>query len=290
MSQVLFRTSMALITLIGFISFPASAKISVEQMAVIGDAGKSGRALDQLKASLLREQVFSIVMPGDNLYSGSYSSVWDSWKNKDFMFDIVAIGNHNGGYKAEMQYFGMPAEYYSIVKAGARFIVLNSDNKANVTQQIDWLKNELEKASEKLIFLVYHHPTYTVSQSHTWGEKKEFQVAMRNVFKIYGSKITALLLGHDHMSSFLTFGDIPAVVAGAGREVRNETAVSYNEGGVRVQARYLAPRNAHWALLEIDENSETASIHFVRVHDQHRSCTANFGNQAMRLELEDNCN
>lgn len=91
------------------------------------------------------------------------------------------------------------------------------------------------------------------------------------------------------MSSFLTFGDIPVVVAGAGREVRNESPVSYVEGGVQIQTRYLAPRNAHWALLEIDENAETASIHFVRVHDQHRSCTAIFGKQAARLELEDNC-
>ncbi len=80
MSQVFLRTSMALITLIGLIPFPVSAKILVEQMAIFGDAGRSGRQLDQLKTSLLREEVLSLVMPGDNLYSGSYSSVWDSWK------------------------------------------------------------------------------------------------------------------------------------------------------------------------------------------------------------------
>lgn len=255
-------------------------------MAVMGDAGRAGSALNKLKTSVAKEKITSIIMPGDNLYSGSYESVWDNWKKSGFKFDITAIGNHNSGYKKEMKYFGMPAEYYSVVKEGARFIVLNSDNPKNVTEQFNWLKKEFAAASESLIFLVYHHPTFTISRSHLWVEKRSFQLQMRKFLKLNHTRITALLLGHDHMSEFMDFGPVPVVIAGSGREVRNEGPVSYTESGFKIETRYLAPQMAHWGLLEILPGAKEAVIHFVRVSDQRRSCSARFRNSDMILEGE----
>ena len=65
-------------------------------------------------------------------------------------YDVVAIGNHNGGYKQEMQYFQMPAEQYSTVIDQARFIVLNSDNDSSGPAQAQWLDRE---PAMKLLFL-----------------------------------------------------------------------------------------------------------------------------------------
>ncbi len=107
-------------------------------LAIMGDAGEAGADLNALKRSVMREGISSIIMPGDNLYSGTYASVWNDWKKSGLNFDIVAIGNHNDGYENEIAYFNMPAEYYSVKKDGARFIVLNSDNEENVAEQFAW--------------------------------------------------------------------------------------------------------------------------------------------------------
>ena len=255
-------------------------------MAVMGDAGLAGKALKNLKNSVIKEKITSIIMPGDNLYFGTYESVWDDWKKSGLKFDVVAIGNHNSGYEKEVKYFKMPGQFYSVVKEGARFIVLNSDNTATVKQQFTWLKNELAAAKETLVFLVYHHPTFSISNSHRWTEKKSFQLQMRQFLKQNHNRITALLIGHDHMSEFMDFGPVPVVVAGSGREVRNEGPVSFNEDGFKVETRYLAPNVPHWGLLEIMPGAKEAVVHFVRVADQKRSCSARFRNSDMILEGE----
>lgn len=253
-------------------------------IAIMGDSGEAGSEMNALKESVLNEQALSILMPGDNLYKGTYASVWNGWKKSGFNFDIVAIGNHNGGYKNEIEYFNMPAEYYSVKKDGARFIVLNSDNERNVTEQMTWLKNELDQANENLIFITFHHPTFTITKSHTWTEKKIFQLQMRQVLKQYSSKISALILGHDHVSEFMYFGATPVIVAGSGREVRNEKPVSFTDDGFLVETQFMAPRTQHWALMEIETGATEARVTFIRVSDNKKICGAFFKRSEMQLD------
>jgi predicted phosphodiesterase len=278
-----WRSAMLVAILTGCL--PASAITG--KWAVVGDAGDATKVVDKLRESVKKEKAFTLVMPGDNLYRGSYAGVWDVWKKDGFAFESIAIGNHNGGYSKEIKYFGIPGEYYSVVKNGARFIVLNSNNTNNVDAQFKWLETEIAKSNESFVFLVYHHPTYTVSQSHKWSEKKQFQLKMRDFLKNHRDKITALLLGHDHMSEFALFGELPAVIAGSGREVRKERAVSYSENGLNIETKYLAPETQHWALLETDSSNGTATIHFIRVKDQTRVCTAIFKDG--KMTLRNNC-
>lgn len=260
---------------------------SISRMAVIGDAGKSGTSLEFLKRSIAKEEITSLIMPGDNLYSGTYESVWDSWKEAGFQFDVVALGNHHGGYWNEVNYFGMPGEYFSTVKSGARFIVLNSDNTMSVDQQFAWLEKEMVRVQENLVFLVFHHPTFTVSPKHNWQERREFQLKMRQFLKSHGSKITALLIGHDHISTFIEFGSIPVVLAGSGREARPADPVFYTEDGFQIRTRYLAPQSQHWAVLEVNEGTLDATVHFVRVSDQKKVCSAQLSQGKMQLQA--NC-
>ncbi len=255
-----------------------------ESMAIMGDAGEASAELNNLKTSVQKENITSIIMPGDNLYSGTYKNVWNNWLSSGLKFDVVAIGNHNSGYKNEVDFFNMPAEYYSVIKNGARFIVLNSDNTNNVDEQFTWFKNAMSSAKETLIFVVFHHPTFTISSSHTWQEKRNFQLQMRDFLKLNPGKITALILGHDHMSQFLKFGDTPVVIAGSGREVRNEKAVSFIEDGFKIETKFLAPRTQHWGLLQISSNAQEAIITFIRVADQKRACSARFIHSQMTLE------
>ena len=253
----------------------------------MGDAGLAGSSLDKLKASLTKEQVTSVLMPGDNLYSGTYSSVWDNWKSSGFKFDIVAIGNHNITYDQEVKYFNLPGEYYSVVKDGARFFVLNSDNAANVNDQFSWLEKEFAVANEKLKFLAFHHPTYTISHFHKWEEKRSFQLKMREFIKQNPKKISALIVGHDHISEFMQFGDLPVIVAGSGREVREDAGVAFTDDGIKIKTQFYAPDVQHWALLEIQPGAKEACVHLIRVADQKRVCSARIKKSKMILEA--NC-
>ncbi len=256
-------------------------------MAIVGDAGLAGSDLDLLRDSIALHRVQSLILTGDNLYFGSYSGVWDQWKRNGFRFDVMAIGNHHKGYENEIKYFGAPGEFYSVVKNGARFIVLNSDNQANLEAQFTWLNTELTEAHEALIFLVYHHPTYSSGSDDHWDQKAQFQTKMREIFELHKNKISAVLLGHAHISSVMSFGSIPAIIAGAGREVLKATPVSKIEDGVQVQTMYLAPRIQHWVKLEISENANEAWFHFVRVSDQTYACTAHLFDN--KIDLSPNC-
>lgn len=279
----MFRMSLSGIALF-LLLFTCDLATASSHFAIMGDAGQISFELDRLKSSIKKEKVQSIIMPGDNLYSGTYERTWNSWKTQGFQFDVVAIGNHNDGYKEEVKYFSMPGEYYSKVIAGARFIVLNSDNKNNVQEQFSWLENEIKNASEELIFIIYHHPTFTITKKHHWQEREAFQLQMRQVLKTYGTKISALFLGHDHISSFLNFGEVPAIIAGAGREVRDAKPVSYYEDGFEIETRYLAPKTQHWAKLEILDGAQEARVHLIRVSDQRRVCSAQLKRASMALD------
>lgn len=262
---------------------PISLWAQTFQMAVIGDAGKPGEKMEALKDSLLRAGQKTLIMPGDNLYKGSYESVWNSWKQAGFQFPIVAIGNHHDGYAQEVAYFGMPGEYYTKATQGVRFFVLNSDNESTVQEQFLWLENEFRRAQEKHIFLVYHHPTFTVTSDHHWQERQEFQRNMRAFLKKYGPRITALLLGHDHISTFVQFGPVLAMVAGSGRTLRSAEPVNYTEEGFSVKTLFLAPKIQHWGILHFESASDKMRAGFVRANDLKVVCTVELGLGRVRM-------
>lgn len=257
------------------------------RMAIIGDAGLTGSDLDNLRDSIASEKITSLILPGDNLYFGRYDWTWDQWKKLDFKFDVVAIGNHHGGYEKEIKYFNMPGEYFAVVKNKARFLVLNSDNQDNVDLQFSWVRNELLNASEKLIFLVFHHPSFNTGGGHDWRTKEIFQRQMHQIYKDFGRKISAIFVGHEHLSSFVTFGSLPVIVAGSGREVKKANPVSYEEEGFKIQTLFLAPRQQHWASLDISAKGDEAWVHFIRVSDQNRTCSAYLKNGG--ISLAQNC-
>ena len=269
--------------------FLLAGRISVAQtsFAIMGDAGEASTELDGLKSSVTKAGIKNLIMPGDNLYSGTYSQVWDSWKKGGFDFNVTAIGNHNSSYAAEVNYFNLPGEYFSVVKGGSRFIVLNSDNTGNIQDQFNFLNKEILAAKEKLIFLVYHHPTFTMTPKHKWTEKKSFQLKMRDFLKQNGQKISALILGHDHITTFAEFGTVPVILAGAGREVRPAKAVSFPEDGFQIETRYLAPETQHFVRMDINAASDEATLHVVRVSDNSTVCTANLRQNS--IKLSSNC-
>jgi len=260
--------------IIGFwalLTFPHAFAL-VATFGILGDAGHAPKAETRaVQASMQRAGVSHLILPGDNLYGTStYAAVWGPWKAAGFSFDLVAAGNHTGGYAQEMRFFGMPGEYYSqtLVGGAARFIVLNSDNTRNIQQQMTFLEHELSIAREPFVFLVYHHPTYTLSGYHAWTEKREFQLALREKLRRYRSKITALIVGHDHLAMLAHFGDLPVVLAGAPVATRTDRGLNYTDpDGTRIATSWFFDGNKNWSRLTIDSQTSRAQVDFVRVLD-----------------------
>jgi len=269
------------------------ATAAVFDYAVVADAGNWNDLSKSVRNSIEKAGIHGLILPGDNLYDPftQYDEVWSHWVKDGFKFDAVAIGNHNLGYKKEIKYFRMPGEFYSVnVAPQVRFVVLNSDNVDNAAAQAEFLANTLIKAPEKFIFIVYHHPSYTISDRHPWTEKGPFQKAIRTVIWKYRSKISALLLGHDHIASVVSFNDLPAIISGAVWELKNVSPVDYTDQGVHVKTQWLYDqKNPHWTHLSVDTTKGTFTLHFVRAVDSQVTCSVIFSAKGDRGVLQPNC-
>lgn len=260
--------------------------------ALMGDGGDwNPKAISGMQ-SMQRHGVRDLILAGDNLYSlkNGYDSVWSQWKKQGFRLDLVAIGNHTRGYPEEIKYFNMPGEFYSRTYDGIiRFVILNSNNTKNVDTQMQFLDNQLESAREPFVFLVYHHPTYTLSKHHNWEEKPSFQKSIRIRLDKYRSRITGVLLGHDHIASAIHFGDLPAIVSGAVQEQLEGIPVNNVQAGKTVKTAWMYNKTPHWVRLFWQSNSDNVTIQFVRSKDDFVGCTAHL-RTGQKMTLESNCN
>ncbi len=250
-------------------------KAETLDFAIIGDAGLWNASAKLTRDSIARSGIQRTILPGDNLYSGSYEGIWSNWTQLGFLFDVVAIGNHNGGYQQEINYFKMPGEYYSKVYPKlARFIVLNSDDTRNVKEQMAFLEKELMSATEANVFLVYHHPTYTLSGTHRWTEKQSFQLGIRPLIWKYRGIISGIMVGHDHLAMLAHFNDLPVILSGAAKSQRNDGPTNNVQDGVHVTTEWFFDKHPYWTKMTLNSNSNKVDIAFVRSSDDRESCTA----------------
>jgi hypothetical protein len=258
------------------IAFPAWG--ATLDFAIIGDAGEWNKNSESVRDSIHRSGVKNLILPGDNLYDTGkgYDQAWQPWHNLGFLFDLVAIGNHTAGHEEEVDYFKMPGAFYSKTYLGmTRFIVLNSDVVFDVKPQEEFLERELEQATEPLVFLVYHHPSYDVApRGHKWWERAHFQRAIRPLIWKYRHKLTALIVGHDHLASLLHFNDLPVILSGAVKSVREDGPTDHTQSGVRVKTAWLFDMTPHWARLQLDSTQNIATVHFVKASDDRVPCRA----------------
>ncbi len=280
------------------VAFASQVLVAQMDFAVIGDAGALTSGSKTVRESIHRKSVQWLILPGDNLYEGTYAKIWNPWTSLGMTFAAVALGNHKQSYAEERAFFSLPEEFYEKKMGAAQFIVLNSDNTHRSAEQSAWLEGVLAATESPYVFLVYHHPSYTVSSFHTWEEKRAFQLTIRPLLLKYRSKITALLVGHDHLATLLHFDDLPVVLSGAVQDVRLDKGVDYvdttnPQHPIHVKTAWYYDHKAYWAQLSIpqpgqDPEGSVASVHFTRAADDFRSCSATL-RTGKRLELAPNC-
>ena len=242
--------------------------------AVIGDAGHPSVHTNVIKESIKSSGVKNLILPGDNIYdlSLSYDDVWGSWN--EFNFSVVALGNHHQSYEEEIEYFKIPNEYFSKVFKGIKFIVLNSDNKLNVDEQVSFLEKELKFSSgDQPLFVVFHHPPATVSYRHSWQEREEFQNAIRPILLRYRHKIDAILVGHDHQASMFTYGNIPVIVSGAIFEYFPSRYVDQVIDGVTAQSIWRFESGYYWTRLDVDKKNNWTWVNFINGYEDKVVCS-----------------
>ncbi|WP_409478140.1 metallophosphoesterase family protein [Pseudobdellovibrio sp. HCB154] len=249
------------------------------QFGIIGDAGRWNSNAQMLLASMAEFNVKKLIMPGDNLYEGTYEQQWGEWKNAGFSFDVIALGNHNETYQAEIKFFQMPGEYFSKTYAFGeiQYLVLNSDNTSNVTKQMTWLKAQLKASTAKQIYLVYHHPTYKVGRYIPTEQKKNFQLKIRPLLKTYRHKITALIVGHEHITSLMHFDTLPVVISGCTQSPRDEVPLNNIQSGVRVRTAIHLDSEPFWVMQVTPQDitaTDASEFLFIRGRDSKVMCRA----------------
>ena len=243
------------------------------QFALVGDAGRWNKNTQVLKESLKTYKTYEMVIPGDNLYDGTYAEAWNPWIQDGFKFPVVAIGNHHETYQKEITFFNMPGEFFSKKYSNdqLQYIVLNSDNKKNINEQMLWLENELLSSTAKQIYLVYHHPSRTVA-SHTWDERKEFQDALTPIISKHRNKITALIVGHDHIAGLIHFNDVPVIISGATQNPRIEKPINSVQSGITVRTDLHYDSEPYWVQQTVNKNN--SDFVFIRAKDNKVMCRA----------------
>lgn len=250
-----------------------SLHAQVQTFGVIGDAGNWTEKSKGVRDSLLKSKITDLIMPGDNLYdlSLTYEDAWGPWKAKGITFPIVAIGNHFKSYEEEMKYFGMPKEYYAKTIGRIRFIVLNSDNEKTVNEQARFLEEELKNTADQFTFIVFHHPPFTLR--HGWQEKKDFHLKVRPILMEYKKTISGLLVGHDHIASFVDMDGLPVIVSGAVFESFLIPGIDNREFGYPVKTKWVSRGAHYWTRLDVNEISGEAWVNFVRSEKDEVSCS-----------------
>jgi hypothetical protein len=247
--------------------------------AVIGDAGYWNSSTRQVRDSIHRASVRHLVLPGDNLYNplSSYEAVWTPWRELGFLFQVVAFGNHHGGYDVEARYFDMPGAAYSQVYGqDLRFLVLNSNTKRDIEVQARWFEEQLQTAQETFVVPVFHHPPLTVSSLHGWQEREAFHRQIRPLILKYRDRITTLLVGHDHLAALYSIEGIPMILSGATHDTRDAETRNEVQEGLRLRTHWMFDEKPYWVRLRLPRGSKVTSeleADFIRATDDRLRCS-----------------
>lgn len=140
-----------------------------------------------------------------------YFDVWNSFEGEKYH----VIGNHemDGGTSREaaLAYRNMASGYYSFNKNGFHFIVLDGNDKSSPEakgykqfigpDQIDWLKNDLEKVEHPVIIFSHQGLNLYHGAKEDYGVEnyREVQQILENHNTEYpDSKVIACFNGHSH--------------------------------------------------------------------------------------------
>jgi predicted phosphodiesterase len=184
------------------------------RFAVIGDSGRGDAAQHQVANQMLAwRQRFPfefVVMLGDNIYPPHAPDDYQKKFEEPYraLLDAgvsfhAAIGNHDEPDEINYKGFNMGGRRYytfregeqslkGLTGAGARFFVL--DSRSFDSEQMAWLKRELDDSNSRWKIAYFHHPLYT-SGRYQAGAR-----SLRNALEpiLIEGDVDVVLSGHEH--------------------------------------------------------------------------------------------
>ncbi|MCI0423488.1 MAG: metallophosphoesterase [Acidobacteria bacterium] len=216
-------------------SFSLKAAGEPIRVLAFGDFGDGSKRQREVAAAMLQyhqKQKFDFAVTlGDNFYSKGMKGVddprWKTWW--DQLYDPLGIqfyatlGNHDYGFpqspEAEILYskkspsWRMPAARYTFTAGWVQFFAI--DSQVLSTQQLDWLRQELDASKFRWKVVYGHHPIY----SH--GQHGDSPRLIRDLLPILKGRADVYLTGHDHdMQHLKPEGNLHFFVSGSGGKQR----------------------------------------------------------------------
>jgi 3',5'-cyclic AMP phosphodiesterase CpdA len=175
------------------------------RFAVIGDMGTGQRpqleVAAQMAALRARFSYDLVLMVGDNLYGrqqpadivAKFDRPYAPLLQAGVLF-YGALGNHDDPGTRFYDPFHMNGErYYSFVREGARFFVL--DTNIMDRKQVAWAETALSDSSERWKIAIFHHPLYSNARRH--GSDVQLRTILEPMLVKAG--VNVVFSGHDHV-------------------------------------------------------------------------------------------
>jgi predicted phosphodiesterase len=190
------------------------------EFVALGDTGTGGDA-EKAIAQRMTEVPFDLMLfLGDIAYEqGSAKQLQENY------FEIYAnilryvpayptLGNHERRTRKGQPYFDAfvlpdPERYYSFDWGDVHFVAIDTTHRD--TQQVEWLKQDLEKTKQRWKIVFGHHPMYTNSLR---GPQLWIRRAYSKIFA--DAKVDMVLTGHEHQYERFRVGTVNYVVSGGG--------------------------------------------------------------------------
>lgn len=175
------------------------------KLAVIGDNGNGSREQAEVAeqmASLHQEFPYDLVlMVGDNFYGSQrpsdleqkFARVYRPLLDAGVIFQ-AALGNHDDPSTVNYPPLNMDGRrYYSFVRPGVRFIVLDTNELD--AKQLQWADATLQQATEPWRIAYFHHPIYGNASRH--GANVDLRLLLEPMLVKY--QVQVVFSGHDHV-------------------------------------------------------------------------------------------
>lgn len=203
---LLLGTLAVLLPGLGADEFKFPLKPNSVRFAAIGDMGTGDPPQYEVAQRMVEARrcfpFDSVIMLGDNIYSGSKPS--DFAKKFELPYKALldagvkfyaSLGNHDNAKQLFYKFFNMNGEsYYTYKKGNVRFFVLNSNYVD--PKQFAWLEAQLRDASDTDWKICYfHHPLYSSGRFH--GPVTDLRQLLEPLFIQYG--VDVVFSGHEHL-------------------------------------------------------------------------------------------
>ena len=192
-------------------------------VAIVGDSQHDPAVHKKIIEAIVKENPVAVFSLGDQVDDGESREQWKIFNETISPLRAIAkyypaLGNHEKNSALYYENFGFAdnERWYTVEENAIRFIILDSNAPLTVdSEQYHWLKSILAKneSGADFIAVLFHHPLFTTSASHTEDEKLWRKTALP-LFKRY--RVDIVFSGHCHNYERSFYDGTYYIVSGGG--------------------------------------------------------------------------